>query len=322
LLLNLNFALQQGMGFFVRFFWQGLTPIPMENFVENLYNNLKEELSVYAELGALPVRKLTGALASISGAIAELKNFVTEHPFKTVEEEIQFFKYDKPLFIAEQYYAMEIFTIENGRPLNDTSLLKSFYEQELKYIRRFLEQNKFLYAYFQFDMKELDRVLFVRGAKPVDIPVQDNIGLDPLFTSCCDTLWGKFIAFERLKEYLLKEITSLENPTGTGQKKFFKGLKWTGSHVNLVELIYGLYYTLQLNNGNADVTEIVALMEETFDIKLRDAHHSFVEIRRRKVESPSRFLEQMAAAIKRRVDDDLEYKPKLKKALKAQKDSD
>ena len=296
----------------------------MENFVENLYNDLKEELSVYADLGTLPVRKLTGALASISGAIAELKNFVTEHPFKTVEEEIQFFKYDKPLFIAEQYYAMEIFTIENGRPLNDTSLLKNFYEQELKYIRRFLDQNKFLYAYFQFDMKDLDRLLFVRGVKPVDIPVPDNISLDPLFTTCCDTLWGKFIAFGRLQEYLLKEIRSLENPADISiePKKVSKGLKWTGSHVNMVELIYGLYYTLQLNNGNADVTEIVALMEDTFDIKLRDAHHSFVEIRRRKVESPSRFLEQMAAAIKRRVDDDLEYKPKLKKALKAQNNND
>lgn len=86
----------------------------------------------------------------------------------------------------------------------------------------------------------------------------------------------------------------------------------------MVELVYGLHYTLQLNNGDADVTEIVNLMETMFDVKLRDAHHTFVEIRRRKIESPSRFLEQMAAAIRQRVDDDLEYKPRLKLALKNQ----
>ena len=38
----------------------------MKNFVKNLYNELKEELAIYADLGTLPVRKLTGALAAIS----------------------------------------------------------------------------------------------------------------------------------------------------------------------------------------------------------------------------------------------------------------
>src|SRR6202012_2449277 len=124
----------------------------MKNFVKNLYNELIEELAIYADLGTLPVRKLTGALAAISAAVSRLQQFITETPFESIDDEIQFFKYDKPAFIAEQFYAMEIFTIETARPLNDPAMLKTFYQQELRYIDRFLEQNKFLFAYYQNDM--------------------------------------------------------------------------------------------------------------------------------------------------------------------------
>jgi len=238
----------------------------MKNFVENLYNALMEDISVYADLGTLPVRKLTGALHSIGEAAGKLKNNLAANPFKTADEEIQFFKYDKPRFTCEQFYAMEIFTIETARPLNDIAALKTFYEQELKYIRRFLDQNKFLYAYFQFDMKELDHLLFIRGAKPVDIPLSEVIGLDPSFTTCCDLLWGKFMAFERLQEWLHAELKSLDGNGGQGGPDSPPlplpggpgGLRWTGETINLVEIAYGIWLTGQLNNGQVSITGIVS----------------------------------------------------------------
>jgi hypothetical protein len=32
---------------------------------------------------------------------------------------------------------------------------------------------RFLHAYYQFDLKELDHALLIKGAKPVDIPVSE-----------------------------------------------------------------------------------------------------------------------------------------------------
>jgi len=286
----------------------------MRKFTEKLFSELEEELSVYADLGTLPVRKVTGAIHSIQTAFEKLKRFIADTPFKNQDDEIAFFKYEKPKFTAEHFFAMEIFTIETARPLNDTATLKAFYEQELKYIHRFLEQNKFLYSYYQFDLKELDHLLFVRGAKPVDIPVPEMIGLDPVFTTCCDMLWGKFIAFERLEHWLQDEIKELNGGGTLGEACALPAtpasplgaLKWTGESINLVEIAYGIWLTGQLNNGQVSITEIVEFLEGAFRIRIGKAHRRWQGIANRKRLGYTKFLDEMKAGIEKRAEDELE----------------
>jgi hypothetical protein len=284
----------------------------MRKFTEKLFGELEEELLVYADLGTLPVRKVTGAVHSIQTAFEKLKRFIADTPFKDQDDEIAFFKYEKPKFTAEHFYAMEIFTIETARPLNDTATLKAFYDQELTYIHRFLEQNKFLYSYYQFDLKELDHLLFFRGAKPVDIPVPEMMGLDPAFATCCDMLWGKFMAFERLEQWLQKEISDL-NGSGTAasvspaQPTAPVGtLKWTGESINLVEIAYGIWLTGQLNNGQVSITEIVEFLEGAFRIRIGKAHRRWQGIANRKRLGYTKFLDEMKGKIEKRVEEELE----------------
>ncbi len=286
----------------------------MRKFTEKLFTELEQELSVYAELGTLPVRKVTGALHSIQTAFEKLKRFIADTAFKNQDDEIAFFKYEKPKFMAEHFFAMEIFTIETARPLNDTATLKAFYEQELKYIHRFLEQNKFLYSYYQFDLKELDHLLFVRGGKPVDIPVPDMVGLDPTFTTCCDMLWSKFMAFERLEQWLQNEISELNGSSGgsaaasqPAQSNAPVGaLKWTGESINLVEIAYGIWLTGQLNNGQVSITEIVEFLEHVFRVRIGKAHRRWQGIANRKRLGYTKFLDDCKGKIEKRVEEELE----------------
>ncbi|MES2063594.1 MAG: RteC domain-containing protein [Bacteroidota bacterium] len=283
----------------------------MRKFTEKLFAELEEELSIYADLGTLPVRKVTGAIHSIQTAFEKLKRFIGDTLFENQDDEIAFFKYEKPKFTAEHLYAMEIFTIEAARPLNDTATLKAFYEQELKYIHRFLEQNKFLYSYYQFDLKELDHLLFVRGAKPVDLPVPDMIGLDPGFTTCCDMLWGKFMAFERLEKWLREEISELNGNNCGGTAAVVPSLipigalKWTGESINLVEIAYGIWLTGQLNNGQVSITEIVEFLEAVFRIRIGKAHRRWQGIANRKRLGYTKFLDECKVKIEKRVEEEL-----------------
>jgi hypothetical protein len=282
----------------------------MNDYAEKLYGELREELELYADMGISAVKRVTGMIGCIQAAFRKLKAYLLEHPFETPEAEIYFFKQVKPKFIAEQVYAMELFTIEVSRPVGDEEMLKEFYKLELRYIERFLYQYRSLYQYFQYEETAFDRVYFLRGGQKSLLPIPDLLepDPDPSFSTGCDYLFGRFIAVERLQLEILKRMNGGGGSAVPVKPKPF--LKWTGSQVNLVELVYGLYYTGQINNGDVDITELVELMETMFRFKLRDAHHSFIEIRRRKVISPARFIEQMAAAIRQRVDDDLEYKPK------------
>lgn len=294
-------------------------------FAEERFAQLTNEMVVIGTDDLSPVARLAANLNVISASLKKLRAFMETEPFTNRQEEIRFFKHTKPRFYSLKIYHFELYNLDTAKPAGTKDMLLDYYLQELKLVQRFFKLNAFLYQYFKGGFTELDNLYFVRGAEIPTILIPEQPETDQAYSTSMDYQFAKFIAFEMLQTEILNRIGGLDGtllPVEPKKPKPVPVLKWTGSHVNIVELIYGLYYTLQLNNGNADVTEIVALMEETFGITLRDAHHSFVEIRRRKVDSPSRFLEQMAAAIKQRVDDDLEYKPKLKKALKAQKDSD
>ena len=294
-------------------------------FYDELYKRLTGFLAVLMGKEADPVKRLAQALQEIRAVLQTLRKKVLSRPFPSKEIEIWFFKTIKPKFYAMRIFHLELYNLDMNKPAGTRDMLLAFYRQELQLVERFFKLNAFLYHYFKAGFSEMDGIYFVRGAEIPTVLQPELPDADPEFSTGLDYMYARFIAFEMLQKEILDRMAGLDGtllPVDPRKPKPVPMLKWTGSHVNMVELIYGLYYTLQLNNGHADVTEIVALMEDTFGIKLRDAHHSFVEIRRRKVDSPSRFLEQMVAAVRQRVDDDLEYKPKLKKALKAQKNSD
>ncbi|MBL4674811.1 MAG: RteC domain-containing protein [Mucilaginibacter sp.] len=262
----------------------------MNDFEQKLYNDLLEELAVYADLGAPPIRRLTGALAAIGEALVKLKAYVAEHPFRSVAEEIRFFKFVKPAFMAERIYAMEIFHIESSRPLNDLTDLNAFYIQELKHAQRYLEQQRFLYAYFQADMKELDNLLFIRGARPADIPLPDVIDLDPGFGTSGDKLFAKFRAFERLQKYLHVKLKPVLETPGPSLKLIGK---WPGEQTDLVELGYALYAWLRVRNVKVTAVQVTGWLEESLGLKVGRPHQRLSEIKMRKLLSRTRFLDEL-----------------------------
>jgi len=294
-------------------------------FYDMLYSQLTTILHSIVISQTDPVKRLSQALHEIRVVLQTLRGKVLSRPFPTKEIEIWFFKTIKPKFYALRIFHLELYNLDMSKPAGTRDMLLTFYKQELGLVDRFFKLNAFLYQYFKAGFSEMDGLYFIRGAEIPTVLQPELPDTDPEFSTGLDYMYARFMAFEMLQREILDRMNGLDGtlqPLEPKKPKPVPHLQWTGSHVNMVELVYGLYYTMQLNNGQADVTEIVALMEDTFGIKLRDAHHSFVEIRRRKIDSPSRFLEQMAAAIQQRVDDDLDYKPKLKKALRAQQNNE
>jgi len=117
----------------------------MKDYSEKLFKELEQELILYSEMGIPPVRKLVGALNCISVAMDKLKIHLKEAGFKSNPDEIEFFKYDKPKYICEQIFALEIFSITANKAIKDKFKVKKFYEKELQFISRFFDQYQFLY---------------------------------------------------------------------------------------------------------------------------------------------------------------------------------
>jgi len=277
---------------------------------ENLYVKFAAELDVLKAGDAGQVKNLTDTLAVVRHCLIELRQLALAVPFDSPAAEIHFFKQVKPKFYARKILAFEEYNLEMNKPVGTVEMMRAYFEDELRQLRRFFQQYAFLYQYYRSGAVELDSLYFIRGAEMPSLVIPEMPDPDPLFSTSMDYLIAKFIAFERMQQVILQRIAVLDGHAVAADLSAPEtGVKWTGKIVNLGELIYGLYYTGQLNHGNAQISEIVAAFERMFSVKIRDVHHTFGEIRERKVSSPSKFIDSMGMAIQQRVDEDLRYRP-------------
>ncbi|SDF70343.1 RteC protein [Mucilaginibacter pineti] len=275
-------------------------------FCQERYAALEEELALFSEMGILPVKKLSGGLNSITLALEELRAFILTHPFQDAGEEIEFFKYEKPRFFAKQIFLLEQFTIESQKPPEDTDLQRTYYQNELKFVLRFFEQYKFQYGYFEMGATELDDKYFLRNAGPISMIMPVLPDRDPEFSTNADYLFAKFIAYEKLQDFIIKQLWDLSHPNleqPLASRKFSVDLKWTGDSINLVEVAYGIWLTGQVNHGNATITEIIELLEEAFHVKIGRPFRRWTEIAQRKMVSPTKYIDHCKAEILKRIDD-------------------
>ncbi|MDB5024936.1 MAG: RteC protein [Mucilaginibacter sp.] len=279
----------------------------MNEYITKLNNSLQEELSIYSEPGVPLIKKLNGALTSVRETLAKLKQHVIEHPFRNEQEEIDFFKHQKPKFVAEQLYLIELTMIQTTRPPYDSETIRCFFTQELQAVRRFFDQHKLLYQYFQADASDMDLVLFLRGRRPSDVLLPEMPDLDGEFSAAGDFIFAKFVALERLQDYLLDELQSIDWSKAkqiAGPEAELTRLKWTGESINLVELAYGIWLTGQINYGNATITEILEWLEIHLQIRIGLAFRRWFSISKRKRVSQTKFIDQLKAAVLKRLDDE------------------
>ena len=281
-------------------------------FYDDLHLELNDALAGILADEQDPVKMLTAAMQEIGRTLDVLRTQVLSVPFSSPEMEICFFKTVKPKFYALKIYHFELYGLLMNCPVGTKDMLIDYYKQELQIVSRFFSLHAGPYTYFRTGRTELDRLYFVRDPDLPLLALPEAPGGDPEYSTPMDYLFSKFIAFEALRAEILQRIGDLDGAAVVqGKLPVPSGITWTGKVVNLCELIYGLFYTGQLNHGNAQLSEIVAVFERMFAVRIRDVHHTFGEIRERKVTSPSRFLDSMAAAIRDRVEEDLKYKPKL-----------
>jgi hypothetical protein len=275
---------------------------------------LEEELDLFNEMGISPIEKLTGIIKSVNQGLSDLKIELLKYPFKDKAEEIHFFKKIKPRFLACHIYAVELFTIESNKPIGDDLVFKNYYEQELKFIRKFFDKHQFLYQYYLLDGQELDGSFFVRGVQQTSVLLHGAPDMDAQFSTACDYIYSRFIAYEQLQEYL---IQCLYDPAGmqpySRSSKKRGPFKWTGDKSNLVELAYGIYDTLQINEGNITIAEIIEWLEESLEINLSRYYRRFSEIKMRKSLSKTKYLDEMAVAVNKHITAGEPYKPKPRK---------
>lgn len=228
----------------------------------------------------------------------ELKDFALSHKFKDDAEEIRFFKYQKPLILGRLLYFYKLYQIESNRPPS-YELATGYYQCEIEKLKTVFERSLSFFQYYRSGATYRDNFYFKRGQTEIS-PETDTFIFEPEaeLSTGYDRLVARLIAVELLLAFLTKRMRE----PADGEPLSGKKLYWTDKKAAAVELIYGIHAVGSVDNGKADIIDIVTAFERTFHIDLGDVYHTFIAMRNRK-NSRTVYLDQMIEQLLKRMDE-------------------
>lgn len=228
----------------------------------------------------------------------ELKGFALSHKFKDDAEEIRFFKYQKPLILGRLLYFYKLYQIESNRPPS-YELATGYYQCEIEKLKTVFERSLSFFQYYRSGATYRDSFYFKRGQTEIS-PETDTFIFEPEaeLSTGYDRLVARLIAVELLLAFLTRRMRE----PADGEPLSGKKLYWTDKKAAAVELIYGIHAVGSVDNGKADIIDIVTAFERTFHIDLGDVYHTFIAMRNRK-NSRTVYLDQMIVKLLKRMDE-------------------
>lgn len=269
----------------------------MNKFYNETLHRLKttvNELEVEADCS---IQRIEAVILLIVECLSELKEYVLKRGFKNTDEEIRFFKHQKPVIVAKLIYYNAIYKIETKKPYGAKPIRK-YLNKELKKLKRFFENNLDFYKYYRSNNSFVDEKFFVRGKHDIRLWLDTfYFEADHRFSTSHDYKVAKIIANDLIQVYLEDRLNNINVKRGSDNS-----LKWTASKTALTELIYALYSHGVFNNGNTDIKLIAKTFEEAFNIELGDFYHTFMELKARKI-NRTKFLDSLCEALIKKMDE-------------------
>ena len=85
-----------------------------------------------------------------------------------------------------------------------------------------------------------------------------------------------------------------------------KEVLWTGKIVDLVELIYALDTCKCVDSGKIKIEDLAEYFESIFDIEIKHCFNTYMDIKKRKGDSRTYFLDELSKQLNQRmVNDDI-----------------
>src|SRR5690606_34940709 len=85
---------------------------PMDSFFNDTLNKLETAINGLEIEIENPLRRIEAIIPVVMQSLSELKNYVLKTGFSNEDEEVRFFKYQKPVIVAKLIYYNAVYKIE------------------------------------------------------------------------------------------------------------------------------------------------------------------------------------------------------------------
>lgn len=272
----------------------------MDKFYDETLSKLDTAMSEMEIEPDFSIQRMEAVIHLVLKCLSELKEYVLKRGFKNTNEEIRFFKYQKPVIVAKLIYYNTIYKIETKKPYG-TKPIRKYLNKELKKLKRFFDNNLDFYKYYRSNNSFLDDKYFLRGKLDIQLCVDTgHFQSDMTFSTSHDYKVAKIIANDLIQVYIEDQL--YKNMEQEDRLTDLPKLNWTGSKASLIELIYALHYQAVFDNGNADIRLIAKYFESTFNVDLGNFYQTYLELRTRKM-NRTKFLDALREELIRRMDE-------------------
>ncbi len=280
----------------------------MKNTFDQIMEEISEQISSIDLEGCdISIEEALHMVEFLQIRIHALKNKLHESGFKNEQEEICFFKEMKPQVLSKLLYFNKIYTIELKRPNGSNLIQKNYYEHELNSLTFFFNRNLDFYQYYRSNAMHLDDYYFRRGKPNIRLGVDSSLFInDTTFSTCYDYKVAKILSNEMLRIYLNKKLQQIDNLSEySGNKQTNQKNKWTATKVAAIELGYAIYAAKVIDNGKADIREIMTALQNVLGIDLGDYYRTYIAIKSRKKDRTA-FLKYLSDCLEKRMDEEFE----------------
>lgn len=251
------------------------------------------------------VQRAPTMILRMENAFEELKALISGYEFTTLEEEITFFKFTKPILFSKLIYLRKIYYLEIKRPISNYATIRTYLEKEHEQINEFGSKNAEFIQYYRSGQSCFDEYYFLRGRHEIELNLESfYFERDPKFSTNCDFKVAKLLANDMLAAYLNCELAKLkyQEENGYHVDEELPSAKWTDKKTALGEIIYGIHEEKSINAGAIEIKALATIFGRIFKVDLSDIYHIFLEIRSRKT-NRTEYLNRLIKALNRRMDE-------------------
>ncbi|MAN28488.1 MULTISPECIES: RteC domain-containing protein [Mesonia] len=234
--------------------------------------------------------------------LQQLRVVLRKRNFINKENEILFFKKQKPFIYGQLKFYAKLYKYLLQKPRGTDKSKRNYLDTEIKKLQEYYYYNSEFIKYYRQNATFLDEFYFLRG--------NDNIGLlsdtshfytDAEFSTSHDNAVAKILAYDLLLNHYTNELNDLKKSTRkiSNNEKLLESLSltWTSNKIDLIELIYSL---IASGAVKGDIKDLATAFEKIFDIDLGNYYRSFLEIRGRK-EDYARFLDLLKISLLKKI---------------------
>lgn len=279
----------------------------MKELLENILLEIDVEIDEIDLYGYDIVENSLSMVHRLQAVLNDLKTKLQTYSFPAKEDEITFFKTQKPEILGRLLFFYKIYRIETQCPNGSDDVIRSYINRELDNLTYFFNRNLDFYQYYRSHSTLYDEYYFVRGKSDLRLCTDSaQFDKDPNFSTGYDYKVAKIIANEMLRIYLNKRLVKLETNTQVEdnlQKCLKYPFRFTGKKVFLIELGYSLVSSGDINNGNVEIKEMMNFLGTMFQVELGDYYAAYIAMKERKKDRTA-YLSRLQDSLVKRMDED------------------